>query len=209
MQGIPPGVLNVVHGSEEVATRCVITRTSKPSHLSFDQSGHARLPPRDPGRQTCPVHAGCQESRGGTSGCQQGADTQQSHRSGLRCGWPTLHGSLHSRAGGGRESVDSRSGAQSKALRVNAGTEGGTDIGRSSLLPLENGLTGSSKAVRVRGDAGVGWPRDRGAGLRARQLCRSNNLLGVRPGMQIYEQEIFGRSSSCYPPTLWNRPSNW
>src|SRR5260370_292032 len=82
---------------------------------------------------------------------------------------------------------------KAKALRVNAGTEGGTDLGpviapaareRINRLIESGSREGATLELDGRGIDVPGYERGNFVG--------PTIFSGVRPGMQIYEQEIFG-----------------
>ena len=105
--GIPPGVLNIVHGGK----RSVDALCTHPEHRrrllrGFDGRRHARIQPGFAARQAGAMHDGRQESRRGDAGCQQGAVAQCVGRSDFRRGRTALHGHLGHRPGRRGAEVD-------------------------------------------------------------------------------------------------------
>ncbi len=115
--GVPPGVLNVVHGGKAVVDAlCTHKDIKAVSFVGSTAVGYPRLRPGGQARQARAIDDGRQEPRRGAAGCQPRTHPQCSGRCRFRRGGPALHGHLGGGAGGGVQAVAAGSqGAGAKA----------------------------------------------------------------------------------------------
>jgi malonate-semialdehyde dehydrogenase (acetylating)/methylmalonate-semialdehyde dehydrogenase len=192
--GIPPGVLNVVHGSEEVVNALCdhpdiqavsfvgstkvgthvyrrATQAGKRAQCMMGAKNHAVVLP----------DANKEQTLNNLIGAAFGA-------AGQRC----MAASTVVLVGEANRWIPDLV-RKAKALRVNAGTEAGTDLGpvispaareRINQLIESGTREGATLELDGRGIEVPGYERGNFVG--------PTIFSGVRPGMQIYEQEIFG-----------------
>ena len=85
--GIPPGVLNVIHGGEaSVNAICDHPDIKAVSFVGSTRVGNPRLQPGYRQRQACAVHDGREEPRGRDARCKSRTDVKQSGRRRIRRG---------------------------------------------------------------------------------------------------------------------------
>ena len=125
--GLPPGVLNVVHGDKDIGRR--------DPRASDDQGGELRrflrhrpvgLCARRAARQARAGHGRGQEPRHRAAGRRPGPDRRRPDRRGLRLGRRALHGPAGGGAGGRgdrRSAAREAARRRSKALRVGVSTD--------------------------------------------------------------------------------------
>jgi malonate-semialdehyde dehydrogenase (acetylating)/methylmalonate-semialdehyde dehydrogenase len=180
--GIPKGVLNVVHGGEEVVNAiCDHPDIKAVSFVGSTRVG-THVYNRAAGRQARAVHDGREEPRRGAARRQQGADPQRDCRRRVRRGRPALHGRLGAGAGGRSEALAADLVAKAKTLKVSAGTEAGTDVGPVISCAAKARIEGLIASASSRAPSWNWTAATRACRLREGQLRRPDRLLRRQAG---------------------------
>ena len=194
--GIPPGVLNVVHGGESVVNAICDHKDIKAiSFVGSTKVGTHVYNRAIPDRQARAMHDGCQKPRHRHARRQQGPDAQCAGRRGLRrrrasvawrcpsrCWWAT------------RTQVDSRPHRQGQYPQGRRGRRQGR--GRRSagvlrrLRARQRTSSNAASPMAPSSNSTVASPTV--PGYEKGNFVGPTIFSGVKPGMTIYDQEIFG-----------------